>query len=47
MSTNTECLFLLNFYLSKVSVIEIGSYKMLNVMFVSIKRVSKIMAFDL
>ena len=35
------------FYLSKVPVIEIGSDKMLIVMLVSIKRVFKIVAFDL
>ena len=47
MSAKTACLFSLIFYLSKVSVIEIGSHKMLIVMLVSIKRVSKIVAFDL
>ena len=40
MSAKTACLFSLIFYLSKVSVIEIGSDKMLIVMLVSIKRVS-------
>ena len=42
-----SCLLSLIFYISKVSVVEIGSDKMLIVMFVSIKRVSKIVAFDL
>ena len=40
MSAKTACLFSLILYLSKVSVIEIGSDKMLAVMLVSIKRVS-------
>ena len=39
-SAKTACLFSLIFYLSKVSVIKIGSGKMLVVMLVSIKRVS-------
>ena len=47
MSAKTACLSSLIFHLSKVSVIKIGSDKMLTVMLVSIKRVSKIVAFDL
>ena len=47
MSAKTACLLSLTFYFSKVSVVEIGSDKMLIVMLVSIKRVSKIVAFDL
>ena len=47
MSAKTACLFSLTFHLSKVSVIEIGSDKMLIVMLVLIKRVSYIMSFDL
>ena len=47
MSAKTACLFSLILYLSKVSVIELGSDKVLIVMLVSIRRVSKIVAFDL
>ena len=40
MGAKMACLFSLIFYLSKVSVIEIGSDKMLIVMLVSVRRVS-------
>ena len=47
MSAEMACLFSLIFYLSRISVIEIGSDKMLIVMLVSIKRVSQIVSFKL
>ena len=40
MSAKIACLFSLIFYLLRISVIEIGSDKMLVVMLVSIRRVS-------
>ena len=40
MSTKVACHFSLIFYLSRISVIEIGSDKMLILMLVSIRKVS-------
>ena len=40
MSAKMACLFSLSFYLSRISVIEIGCDKIFSVMLVSISRVS-------